>query len=319
MIDDIRLMNDMRIKNKLLENLAMKDELTGVYNRHYLDQTLHAEMERQDRYNMPLSLIMIDVDHFKSINDNFGHDVGDIVLTEIARRISEGIRETDVLFRWGGEEFLILMPHTEISGAALLAEKLRMIVSSVPITPVDIVTASFGVAERKKDEQRNGVFRRIDQALYRAKNGGRNRVEIQTEYISTSGTVRLEWNKEWESGNAKIDDAHRTLVRMGNELFNLSITQGSSPLLLEKINGLIDHLRTHFSEEDDILSESGYPGTEEHARIHKNLLHEAMTFREKFIAGECESSLIFNFIVNRIIVDHLLSTDILFFPYLKKE
>jgi diguanylate cyclase (GGDEF)-like protein/hemerythrin-like metal-binding protein len=319
MIDDIRLMNDMRVKNRLLENLAMKDELTGVYNRHYLDQTLHAEMERQDRYSMPLSLIMIDIDHFKLINDNFGHDVGDIVLTEIAHRISNGIRETDVLFRWGGEEFFILMPHTEISGAALLADKLRIMVSSVPINPVGIISASFGVAERSKGEPRNDVFRRIDQALYRAKNGGRNRVEIQTEYVSTSGTVRLEWNKEWESGNAKIDAAHKILIQMGNEFLNLSISQASNSLVLEKINRLIDHLRTHFSEEETILSDSGYPGMEEHSRIHQTLLSEALTFHDKFLAGECESSLIFNFIVNRIVVDHLLSTDMRFFPYLKKE
>ena len=316
-IDDIRLMNDMRTKNAILENLAMKDELTGVFNRHYLDQTMHTEMERQDRYLMPLSIIMMDIDHFKSVNDNFGHDVGDTVLMDTARLVNRGIRETDILFRWGGEEFFIIMPHTDITGAALLAEKLRKAIEGNNFPHVGKVTASFGVAERKKSEHRYDLFRRIDQALYRAKNSGRNKVEIQKEYAVSSASVRIEWNKDWECGNKMIDSAHKALIQMGNELINLSISHTPNDIIIDKLDLLIEHIKNHFTEEEQILTKSGFPDVEEHAKIHSNLISEALIFRDKFSTGECTSSLVFNFIVNRIIVDHLLTTDTQFFPYLK--
>jgi len=316
-VDDIRLLNDMRAKNRMLENLAMKDELTGVFNRHYLDQTMHTEMERQDRYQMPLSIIMMDIDHFKSVNDTYGHDVGDTVLMETARLVNRGIRETDILFRWGGEEFFIIMPHTDITGAALLAEKLRKVIEGNSFSHVGKVTASFGVAERKKSEPRYDLFRRIDQALYRAKNSGRNRVEVYTDSAVSAATERIDWNNDWECGNEQIDSAHKKLIQMGNDLINLSISQASKETVLDKLNELIDHIKSHFAEEEQILSQCGYSGADEHAKIHANLLSEASIVHEKFLAGECDSSLTFNFIVNRIIVDHLLSTDILFFPYMK--
>ncbi len=316
-VDNIRLVNDMHAKNRMLEDLAMKDELTGVFNRHYLDQTMHTEMERQDRYLMPLSIIMMDIDHFKSVNDTYGHDVGDTVLMDTARLVNRGIRETDILFRWGGEEFFIIMPHTDITGAALLAEKLRKAIEGNNFPHVGKVTASFGVAERKKSEHRYDLFRRIDQALYRAKNSGRNRVEVYTDSMVSTAAVRIDWNKDWECGNEQIDSAHKKLIQMGNELINLSISQASKEAILDKLDQLIEHIKSHFAEEEQILSQSRFPGVDEHAKIHANLLLEAGIIHDKFLAGECDSSLTFNFIVNRIIADHLLSTDILFFPHMK--
>jgi len=187
LMDSTRLHAEMQRKNELLQAMALKDELTGLFNRHSLDQTLTAEMRRQDRYRNPLSLIMMDLDHFKKTNDRFGHDVGDLVLTEVARRVSEALRSNDILFRWGGEEFVVLAPHTGFNGARRLAEKLRLAVSAEPVEPVGTVTASFGVSERLGGENRDTWFRRVDQALYTAKNNGRNRVEVFTPRGSRAG------------------------------------------------------------------------------------------------------------------------------------
>jgi diguanylate cyclase (GGDEF)-like protein/hemerythrin-like metal-binding protein len=318
MLDDIRLMNDMRQKNILLENLAMKDELTGVFNRRFLEQTFHAEMERQDRYGEPMSLIMIDIDYFKSVNDRFGHDAGDKILTEATSRIRNNIRETDILFRWGGEEFFILMPHTNLAGAAQLAEKLRNAVAETEIPPAGTVTASFGVAEREKGESRSAVFRRLDQTLYCAKRNGRNRVEIQAECASPAVLIRIEWNAEWESGNQTIDSQHKELVRMGNTLINLSISNAEKKETLAALDRLLHHVIHHFQEEERIIRNAEYPGAEEHSAIHTRLISEAERFREEFLDGRIDSSDMYDFIIKKLIVNHLIEEDTNFYPYLRE-
>ena len=135
-------------------------------------------MERADRYGEPLTLILGDIDHFKSINDRFGHPVGDLALIEFCRRIDRELRSTDSLGRWGGEEFLILMPQSDGPAGYALAEKLRQLVAATPFPQVGTVTASFGVAQRLEYEPEADWFRRLDELLYEAKQSGRNRVML---------------------------------------------------------------------------------------------------------------------------------------------
>ena len=185
-LDAARILAEKDKKAKELEQQAIHDKLTGVFNRQSLDSTLKAEMDRQDRYRNALSLIMLDVDLFKSINDNFGHDEGDRVLVEIANRIYSSIRECDLLFRWGGEEFLILVPNTDKAGAAIIAEKLRTEISGRQISAVGTVTASFGVAERSPEESRDDWFSHVDKSMYAAKqNGSQPRQDMGTERASS--------------------------------------------------------------------------------------------------------------------------------------
>lgn len=164
------------LANQRLEALSLTDTLTGIWNRRYLTEQIREAMVRSDRYGEALSLILCDIDYFKAINDGFGHQSGDRVLIEFCQRIRAQLREADGFGRWGGEEFLILLPHTDADSAALLAEKLRRCILQSPFTEVGTIMASFGVAQRRPQESDTGWFLRVDEQLYRAKNAGRNRV-----------------------------------------------------------------------------------------------------------------------------------------------
>ncbi len=157
------------------------DGLTGLLNRLALDMRLQQEMARWKRQGHPLSVIMLDVDHFKQVNDKFGHQTGDRVLCELARRMAVVARESDIVARYGGEEFVLVLPDTNLEQARIVAGKLRETVARLKFryeqNPVP-VTISAGVAQVRRDEDMNAVMSRVDQALYRAKEGGRNRVMV---------------------------------------------------------------------------------------------------------------------------------------------
>ena len=162
--------------NQQLEQLATTDGLTGIWNRRHLEAMIEEAIARSDRYGEPLSLILCDLDHFKTINDRFGHTCGDQVLIEFCRRIRSQLRSSDGFGRWGGEEFLILLPCSDADAARSLADKLRQQIVSAPFAQVDRVTASFGVALRRPAETAEEWLQRVDNQLYAAKAAGRNRV-----------------------------------------------------------------------------------------------------------------------------------------------
>jgi diguanylate cyclase (GGDEF)-like protein len=165
-------------KNLLLEQLSVTDRLTGLYNRLKLDQVLEEELNRSGRSTKSFALVLLDVDHFKLVNDSFGHPVGDQVLVEIARLLAQGTRNADVVGRWGGEEFLIICRDTDLDGALVLAEKLREMISEHSFSLVGRKTASFGVTAFRADDNVHLMLARTDGALYRSKEKGRNCVEI---------------------------------------------------------------------------------------------------------------------------------------------
>jgi len=164
-------------KNKELERLAVTDRLTGLFNRLKLEQVLDEELSRSKRYASSFALVLLDVDKFKSVNDTYGHPVGDQVLMDMARLLADGSREVDVVGRWGGEEFLIVCRDTEAIGAAALAEKMRLSIASHTFAVVGSKTSSFGVSAVRADDTIKDMVARADSALYRAKEAGRNRVE----------------------------------------------------------------------------------------------------------------------------------------------
>ena len=155
----------------------------GTWNRTHLEAILVAELARAERYHQPLSLLIIDVDHFKSINDAFGHLSGDAVLIELTRRIRAQLRSVDVLARWGGEEFVVLLPQCGAAEGRMVAEKLRALVADQPFPAVGRVTASFGLAQFQPAETLDSCLHRADEALYAAKYGGRNRVCVATDQV----------------------------------------------------------------------------------------------------------------------------------------
>ncbi|THB74466.1 MAG: diguanylate cyclase [Desulfobulbaceae bacterium] len=162
--------------NKTLEQQSHTDALTAIYNRAFFNRQLDYEMKRAGRYDTPLSLIMLDIDHFKIINDHQGHLVGDEILVELTRLTSDNVRQSDFFARWGGEEFVILTPGVELAHALDMAEKLRILVETHQFPLNNRITCSFGVSEFQVGEVEKTLLQRVDNALYRAKEGGRNRV-----------------------------------------------------------------------------------------------------------------------------------------------
>ena len=167
----------MRARMDLLALEATTDPLTGIANRRRLDDELQRLVARSRRHSEPFSAVLMDVDNFKDINDTFGHDVGDQVLVRTAHQMGTATRDADLLGRWGGEEFLLLAPHTDNQAALALAERCRRAIRQTAVDGNGVpVTASFGVATLRPDDDARALMRRVDLAMYTAKSEGRDRV-----------------------------------------------------------------------------------------------------------------------------------------------
>jgi diguanylate cyclase (GGDEF)-like protein len=168
--------------HETVQRQALTDELTGLSNLRHFDDQLTGEIERSRRFNQPVGLVMLDIDDFKIVNDTYGHQQGDIVLSKVARVLRELSRDIDEAARYGGEEMAVILPQTDLDGAELAAERMRQAIEQLSIERIDgddplHVTASFGVAslpENAKDKE--ALIAEADAALYRAKRGGKNAV-----------------------------------------------------------------------------------------------------------------------------------------------
>lgn len=170
----------LEIEKSEYERSSKEDPLTGCLNRAGFSGVLLREQEKLSRTGNPVSFMIFDIDHFKEVNDTYGHLVGDEVLVNLAKLVQSMIRNTDSLVRWGGEEFVILSDETSIQNAAFLAEKLRKAIESTALISQQQVTCSFGVTEMVPGEDPKSLIARADKALYTSKEGGRNRVTVAT-------------------------------------------------------------------------------------------------------------------------------------------
>ncbi|WP_345977857.1 GGDEF domain-containing protein [Sulfurimonas sp. HSL3-7] len=161
-----------------LERLAVTDKLTELFNRTRLDEILQNELDRSQRFGHAFGIVVLDIDHFKNVNDNYGHQVGDAVLVSIAELIKEHLRSTDKAVRWGGEEFIIIYLETNTDELLTLAEELRQKIENHTFEKVGDVTASFGVTLYNNGDTIASIIKRADSALYAAKEKGRNRIEF---------------------------------------------------------------------------------------------------------------------------------------------
>ncbi len=169
------------LNNALLEmtNTAITDKLTSLFNRRKIEESLTCEIERARRYDKKFSIILTDIDHFKDVNDTFGHPIGDKTLIEFTKILSSRIRKTDICGRWGGEEFIILCPETSLNEAVQLANEIRKRIEEHHFESVGKKTASFGVTEFRPTDTSDTILSRVDKLLYKAKQNGRNRVESE--------------------------------------------------------------------------------------------------------------------------------------------
>jgi len=310
------------VRARQLESQVSIDFKTGLTSELYMKRILGLEWKRAQRHQNPLSLMLIDVDNFKQINDSRGHQAGDAVLCEMVRLMQHKIRGADLLFRWGGEEFVVLAVSTQYRDAHTLAEYLRELVAGHAFAHGDPVTASIGVAEHNGSESVQAWFSRMDAALFVAKNGGRNRVVTDPRGNSDlwasgpTAAFSLPWSDSNASGDERIDAEHRRLVELANQLS----AAASAPAAAygQAVSALLDALSDHFMGEERTLEDCGYAGLAEHRRIHASILAKAAALHAaggSLAPGDARRPLI-EFLVNEAVARHLFGTDREFFQSL---
>lgn len=318
----LRQLDQLHAQIAKLERLNSTDCLTGAWNRTHFDRIVKSELDRSIRSRQPVSLILLDIDHFKSVNDTYGHQVGDSVLCELVQVIGAAVRSVDMLFRWGGEEFVVLASSTGYREGAILAEKIRSSVEQHSFSSVESMTITLGVAEHIATESTDFWFHRMDEALYRAKNGGRNCVSVDQHgssdiWAAESGlsVVRLVWQEAYECGEPTIDCQHRELFDLANVLLDASFKLESSPeafsTALEKF---LTHIARHFTDEEALLAQHGYKDLESHRRAHAGLLVRAGELKEAAAAGKTTLGDLVDFLANAVVAQHLFKVDLEYFP-----
>lgn len=305
-----------------LEHESSTDRLTGAWNRAHLDRVVASEIARSTHFRLPISLILVDIDHFKRVNDVHGHQAGDAVLRHLVELMKRRVRAADPVFRWGGEELVVLASTAGYRAAERIAEALRAAVESEPFPFVDRLTISAGVAEHLLGEDADAWFARADAVLYAAKAGGRNCVHVDrtgsSDLWSASGrepVLRLDWQEAYECGEPTIDAEHRQLFALANALLAASVDPQASPAAsLAAMDELIAHVVTHFADEEAVLERRGYTRLDVHREAHTKLRARALKLREELAAGRARLGDVVDFLVVQVVAKHLLTADRDFYP-----
>lgn len=317
---------ELRQELASLEHLATTDGLTGCWSRRHLEAILPGEMARLTRPGHATSLLVVDIDHFKNINDTYGHRVGDQVLMELAARLQVSLRASDTLVRWGGEEFVILSTKTSQAAAIAVAERSRALVAQTPFKVAGFVTVSIGVAERRPRETWQAWFDRADAALYAAKSSGRNQTRAAPGPAARGGeadtspaeSARIDWHPAYESGNEAIDAEHRFLFSLANELLNAVVAKRPGGEIRPMVELLVLEIRKHFATEEAMLDEMAYPRLSHHREVHRRLLSRAEGLLASFKSDALEIGELFEFLARDVITRHMLGADRDFFAYVRR-
>ena len=315
----LMLHEQLKEENEKLLKSAIKDELTGVYNRKFFEKRVVEEMEIADRANEHISLIIFDLDRFKLVNDNFGHQFGDEVLKRTTQIAGDLIRKTDFLNRVGGEEFAIILPNTNKAQAVFVAEKVRKALEDNQHFKVGQVTGSFGVAERMKAESLRSWYKRADNALYQAKNTGRNRVVDSDKIDIPLVSLQVQWRQEWNCGNDEIDEQHDKILQIANDLITKIYAGASHNECMDMIKLFLEYAVNHFATEERILMEIEYDGLIAHIKKHEYLTNKAIYLKECYEKKELQPAAFLSFIIDEVVVEHLTKEDTKFFALLKQS
>jgi diguanylate cyclase (GGDEF)-like protein/hemerythrin-like metal-binding protein len=304
---------------EVLEWAAGTDRLTGAWNRRRLEEAATAEMALVRRRKGPVSLMMLDLDFFKNVNDTHGHTVGDAVLVELVHIAREQLRASDAIARWGGEEFIVLSPATRMDGALNLAEKIRDAVARRQFPGAGQVTVSIGVAEYALGEDLVSWIQRADEALYKAKADGRNQVAMAQSggeiEVSASPFIEILWEDSYACGHATIDSQHRKLFTLANSLIGaISSGQPASEASM-RLRRLMAHTAQHFHDEEALLARVEFPALSAHAAEHHRLLEKASRFETEVGSGKVDMSQFVGFLILDLVQGHILIEDKTFFGY----
>ena len=304
------------LQNQLREQ-ANRDPLTGLYNRRYLDSTLDRELSRCKREGLPLALIMIDLDHFKNVNDTYGHQAGDEIPKMLGATLSGFARAEDVACRYGGEEFLLLLPKVSIATAGERAEDLRRHFSEAVLQFGEFrlqTTLSVGIAiypdhGKSVDE----LLQSADRALYLAKRGGRNRVEMEScrvggETGPTNPVAELIWHERFLTGHSEIDRQHQALLATTNSLLSALAAAAPREAVSALVNALLGELKRHFEAEEALLDKTQDPAAA-HVADHQRLIVKATALMDQTRAGTADMGEIVDFLTRDLIGEHIIESD----------
>lgn len=315
-------------ENELLR-LVSEDFLTKIGNRRFFYEQAAREIKRAARTEEPLTLLMLDIDHFKNINDTYGHEAGDIVLKIIADICKNSVRSIDIIGRIGGEEFAILLIDTDHEGSHVTAERLRNKVENTVIKTQDKelnVTISIGAVTFWGDLKNIDFrLRHADEALYRAKNLGRNRIEFYIDpneiHFSPSklyqtGLIHLQWSKRYESGSQIIDSQHHQLFQISNMLLSALISGETKDDCAKILDTLTRHVEKHFHDEEEIFRSANYDGADQHTIIHNELISRSLKLADKYKNDSLSLGEVFVFLASEVVHNHMIVEDKKFFKYL---
>lgn len=313
---------------EMLSNLATHDDLTGILNRRAFHERASHHFQLAVRGGPTLTALAMDLDHFKRINDTFGHAAGDAVLREFIRIAKSCLRDPDVIGRVGGEEFCALLPVTRCAGAVTLAERIRKKLADTSIEfrgQRITINVSIGVAEfGAQTPNLDALLAEADAALYKAKSGGRNRVIMATPDTSPKTNVptplmRLIWDGTYTSGDHSIDTEHENLFSLINNL--VGKIQGNAEIrsLHPDFRELLFWLSEHFRHEENILKAVQWDGIETHTEQHHALEKRGHELLVGIDAGRYDFSDLLDFLIRDIVGIHLSQRDITYFPALSKN
>ncbi len=307
---------------------SQTDALTGLWNRRHFEAMAQQERERGLRYGHPVAALLFDADHFKRINDTCGHKVGDQVLVDLARLARGCTRESDWVTRWGGEEFTVLMPHTDLDQAQEVGEKLRRAVAAHEFSLGLRVSISLGVGQWALDqESADSLFSRLDDALYRAKQEGRNRAVLAEPLAPPeelgAADHPLAWRAHYASGHDVLDREHREIFadarRIQAQLARLEVSghwQAGMEDLLAGVDQLLAKTRAHFQTEERLLAKRLWSGLEAHREQHQILLDKGEALRQAMATGPsvARAGELIRFLAVEAVANHILHQDRTYHP-----
>ncbi len=298
-----------------LRDFARRDSLTGCWNRVRIEEVAERERARLRRYGHPVAAILVDLDHFKEVNDRFGHAVGDAVLKDFAKIARISIRDTDILGRWGGEEFIAILPMSGLADAAAIAERLRTRVRAHAFAGGVRITASIGVAACLTSDTWAEWLQRADTALYRAKAEGRDAVRIEGVELGSGPTAdavrptRLIWRNGYASGSPEIDAQHRALFANANALIALADSAANKDEIIAEVRAFLAREVAHFADEERLIATADYGNAHDHAQLHRDLLARAEDLLARYANDEIAASGVLDFVVHELFADHILTED----------
>ncbi|GAB3215372.1 bacteriohemerythrin [Pseudaeromonas pectinilytica] len=327
-----RDISERKASEAMMHNLAFYDALTKLPNRRLLQDRLQQAMITAHREQQKMALLFIDLDHFKPVNDQYGHQTGDWLLKMVARRMLNSVRESDTVARMGGDEFVVLLPGPiEKEQVLPIAEKIHARLNQSFETSDGTllsIACCIGIAlypEHGKTQKQ--LLKHGDQAMYQAKESGRNQIRFFTPVLARSELdqpdsqhhqlVRLHWKNSYECGTTAIDEEHRQLFELANALLNAELEQQhATDSIQDSLAELLAHTVEHFHHEEELLAAIDYPELESHRLEHQRLLEQAAALNEAAASEELPFTNLLDFVVQEVILTHMFKYDRRYYPFL---